>query len=229
MSKVQSTCLTIMQAVLLVALLSAVACDAPPSPQELNTQLFVAARSGDAEGVADLIARGADPNAPGPNGLQPLFMAVIHGHHDAVMALLEGGANPNVEHAHAGGTPLHAGLSNPQIVSTLVEHGARVNAPTALGDTPLHVVGQLGASGIGSARVLIENGADVNAKNNGGRTPLDAALQPQGSDPSPELAEFLVEHGAEAGKGADGQEAQGQQTGGPPGGAARPEASAPRE
>ncbi len=88
-----------------------------------------AAREANAKAVADLCARGADPNAPsGDNGWTPLLHAVHRNQLDNVRMLLDAGANPNVA-SRSGMTPLMmaAGYGNQPMVSVLLRGGARAD------------------------------------------------------------------------------------------------------
>lgn len=62
---------------------------------EGNTLLMLAAYSGHADLVRELLKKGADVDAPNDRGQTPLAGAVFKLHDDVVKALLEGGANPN--------------------------------------------------------------------------------------------------------------------------------------
>ena len=72
-----------------------------------------------------------------------------------------------------GETPLHrASLTGicqnrKEVLTFLLEHGAKINARNSDGLTSLHV-----AADSQTASFLIEHGADVNAKSADGRTPL---------------------------------------------------------
>lgn len=59
----------------------------------LNDDLHEAASDGDVSAVKTLISRGADVDAPGLNGMSPLFQAVGSGHLAAVETLVNAGAD----------------------------------------------------------------------------------------------------------------------------------------
>ncbi len=59
------------------------------------TALLYATRDGCYECVNDLIAAGADPNYPTPEGVTPLMLAIDNDHNDVAKLLLDKGANPN--------------------------------------------------------------------------------------------------------------------------------------
>jgi ankyrin repeat protein len=86
----------------LAACLAILACGAgepapaPPAeaPEPHANELNRAAAAGRADLVNALLARGADPNAPGVEGWTPLHEAAAHGRREAALALLDAGANP---------------------------------------------------------------------------------------------------------------------------------------
>ena len=72
----------------------------------LTTDLHEAARTGDTARIAELIARGADPNARDGDGKTPLHYAARWGQSpDIVTALLERGADSQARDQE-GNTPL---------------------------------------------------------------------------------------------------------------------------
>jgi ankyrin repeat protein len=60
------------------------------------TALLYAARDGCYDCVQTLIAAGADPNVPTPEGVSALMIALDNDHNDIAKLLLDHGANPNV-------------------------------------------------------------------------------------------------------------------------------------
>ncbi|MFP4374136.1 MAG: ankyrin repeat domain-containing protein [Spirochaetaceae bacterium] len=122
-------------------------------------------------------------------------------------------------------TPLHwaARQGHVEVVRTLIDNGADVNASDVFGRTPLHlavshpeVVELLLDAGAGvdardqlsntplhravpsleTVDALIRAGADVNARNTGGNTPLDIAMRYGNSRRAVEVVQRLVEAGA---------------------------------
>ncbi|KAI0073982.1 ankyrin [Panus rudis PR-1116 ss-1] len=61
-----------------------------------NTLLMLAAYSGHAEVVRDLIAKGADVNRLNDKGQAPVAGAVFKGYEEVVRVLIEGGADPRL-------------------------------------------------------------------------------------------------------------------------------------
>lgn len=60
------------------------------------TALLYAARDGCNGCVDELVAAGADPNIPTPEGVSALMLAIDNDHNDTARLLLDRGANPNV-------------------------------------------------------------------------------------------------------------------------------------
>ena len=90
-----------------------------------STSFIGAVRSGDVAGVRQMLAQGADPNAPdGVNDWTPLLHAVHKNQIGSVAALLDGHADPN--RAVHGLTPLMmaAGYRYTPIVRLLLARGA---------------------------------------------------------------------------------------------------------
>ena len=75
------------------------------------TALHFAARQGSATAARALVDAGADVNIPSPGDkATPLLVAIINGHFDLAMMLLEKGADPNLV-SDAGVSPLYATLN----------------------------------------------------------------------------------------------------------------------
>src|SRR3954453_23156550 len=91
------------------------------------TALHLAAFFGGGAAVRMLLAAGApaDADADNDRDVRPLHSAPAAGDHDAVRALLEAGADPNVRQ-QGGYTPLlqAAHADDPELTGMLLEHGA---------------------------------------------------------------------------------------------------------
>ncbi len=152
--------------------------------------IFEAARIGDAQTVEQLLASGADVNAPDDQGMTPLWVAAGNGRADIVRLLIERGADVNAS-GKRGRTPLHVAFhyGYAGIARLLIEKGADMNA-CKYGSTLLRAA-YLGSADV--VRLLIEKGADVNTRDKRGRTPL---LMAEGKDHAG-IARLLIEKGAD--------------------------------
>jgi Ankyrin repeats (3 copies) len=110
-------------ALMTIALLLPVAAFA----QNLNEELFAAARKGDVAAVKALLDKGADVNAKTNYGATALSYACDKGHVEVVRLLIERGADVNVKDTFYGEVPLGWALSHGHVgvVKLLIEHGAQ--------------------------------------------------------------------------------------------------------
>jgi hypothetical protein len=120
-----------------------------------------AAESGDLAKLGALLKQ--DPslvNAPGTNGMTPLFYAVAQGHIEAVALLLENKADVNHK-ARYGGTPLYFATfyDRKDMVELLLSQGADPDPRDKDGWTPLGLAEDRGYSDI--VAVLRQHGAVV--------------------------------------------------------------------
>jgi ankyrin repeat protein len=144
--------------------------------QKILTELLhLACLSGKTEVVKLFLDKGADPNQN-----KGLPLCVCSGGQgapmEAVKLLLESGADPNLwdkESALAGACD----ANRPDVVSLLLERGAKVNAQGEKGETALMaaVVGASSKDPI--VQILLDKGADVNAKSKLGYTALAKASE----------------------------------------------------
>jgi hypothetical protein len=113
--------------VLLIVLASfPLAAIAQGTKQELNDQLWEAARKGDAVAVKALLDKGADVNAKFRYGATALSYAADKGHTEVVKVLLERGADVNVRDTFYQSSPLEWAVSkgHAAIVKALLDKGA---------------------------------------------------------------------------------------------------------
>lgn len=106
--------------------------------QDLSRYLFDAARAGDIEVLASLVARGVEVDARDERGSTALILAAYHGQADAVQALLAAGASPNLGDSARGNTPLMGALFKGESESArrlLADPRTDVNARNAAGQT----------------------------------------------------------------------------------------------
>ena len=157
------------------------------------TELFDAAKAGDAVQVALLLKAGADPNARSPYDA-PLHVAARFGRVKLVNALIEAGAD--IELAGYGGVrPLHAAAlaGQDRIVSLLIALGAKVDATDNLGRTPLLSLVSGAVESTAALKILLEAGADPNLLDGPVRShALDYAARQGRAD----VSEILLSHGA---------------------------------
>lgn len=143
------------------------------------TALAVAAREGTVKSIRALLERGASVDlgfaarAGDPSTTRPLFVAVSHGHADAVRALLAGGAAPTCPDDPR--PPLHsaAGLGHHECLEALLDGGADVHARDDF-TTALGVAAHFGH--LKCVERLLASGADVLSKNTLGQAVLTEAV-----------------------------------------------------
>jgi len=154
---------------------------------EGNTPLICAAVGGHLDVVKFLVAKGADINARNAKGMSPMSVAVKESYGDVVKFLRRSGVNHLKQYKDVnasdkdGYTPLHSAVNsfhlyhNLNEVKYLVFCGAKVNAKTKYGETPLMMASEEGHLEI--VKFLMDNGAKVNAKTKYGETPLMMAAK----------------------------------------------------
>lgn len=132
-----------------------------------------AARSGDAETVAELLKRGSAHHGRDKRGMTSLHVAADHGNAAAARVLLTGGAEADAREPR-GATALHLAASHGDATTarTLIGGGASVDLVGA-GVTALHLACSGGHAAL--ARVLLDGGARVDATSSNGATALHLA------------------------------------------------------
>ena len=161
--------------------------------------IMVAARSGNPDIVAALLARGADANAvEGAHQQTALMWAVANSHPQAVSVLLRAGARVNARSStqtnvvqrgnrYAGVASREAGLANRGVAEV-----------TLGGSTPLLFAARVGD--LNSARLLVEAQANINDASPDGTSALVTAMHSGQSA----VAAFLIEKGADVNADAGG-------------------------
>ncbi len=117
-----------------------------------------------------LLDAGADPLQPGMDGDTVVHFAAKANDAAYLAELLARGVDPNVANAETGAVPLAAALmgeAQPQF-RALLQAGADPNRADRMGNTPLHVAGQINEPA--RALDLLEAGADPLARNRQGAT-----------------------------------------------------------
>ena len=170
----------------------AVAFFATSVPMAAETTLLEAAERGDRAAALRLLATGADPNAPGPDGTTAVMWAAANDDLELVRALIEARANVSVKNQLGTSALTEAAIiGSAPIIDALLEAGADPNTKNPEGETPLMAVARGG--NVAAARLLVEARADVNARETwGGQSALMwAAAQGQA-----EMVRFLAAQGA---------------------------------
>ena len=131
-----------------------------------------------------------------------LFAAVNTEQFEAALRLIEAGADVNYvgqpDAPLGGGTPLHwaAFCGHLELVTRLLDRGAKVNARDNLGRMPLFPAAANGHVAV--VRLLLKRGADVNAMNYRGWTLIPPDRR------HPEVVRLLAKHGYPTRRGHGG-------------------------
>lgn len=138
--------------------------------------LCTAAANGSREALWMLLADGADPLQPGPDGMTPLCLAAAHAYGDCVLLLAAAGGDVNAPGAE-GKTPLALACASASAdtVLLLLDCGADVLAADDAGNTPLHSAALAGLDEV--IAPLCQHGADPGRSAADGATPLHRAAQ----------------------------------------------------
>ena len=141
------------------------------APAENDARLPEAARAGDREAIASLLAGSVDVDAEAVDGTTALHWAVYHEDAELVRLLLDAGANPDAVNRN-GATPLGLACAGaaPGLVTVLLDAGADPGlGPT--GEAPLLTCARTGAAA--AVRALLTRGADIDAADTWrGQSPL---------------------------------------------------------
>ena len=154
--------------------------DADSRDDKGQAGLYLAMREGSFKAAAVLLAHPQTrvdlPNAVGETAV---MMAALKGHADWVGRLLDRGANPEgtATSERPAWTPLHYAASGPapKAVALLLARGAKVDARSPNGSTPLMMAAGYGPEE--SLDLLLKSGADLRLRNGLGLGPSDFARQ----------------------------------------------------
>uniref|UniRef100_A0A0E0C5B3 Potassium channel n=1 Tax=Oryza meridionalis TaxID=40149 RepID=A0A0E0C5B3_9ORYZ len=160
---------------------------------DLPITLCFAVTRGDDFLLHQLLKRGMDPNESDNDGHTALHIAASKGNEQCVRLLLEYGADPNARDSE-GKVPLWEALceKHAAVVQLLVEGGADLSS----GDTGLYACIAVEESDTELLNDIIHYGGDVNRARRDGTTALHRAV----CDGNVQMAELLLEHGADIDK-----------------------------
>lgn len=174
---------------------------------DINQELGNAVLSGDPDRVTFLLEKGANVNAPDPQGNRPLHVAAKTRHADMIEILAKNGANPNLRDQSKETPLLYAIMRNhvPSIKALKVA-GGDIEALTDGGFSPLLIAITEGSAF--AADALLDVGADPTKRSGPhGITPLMATatqlvaqkrVNHLAKGPTPlELADRLIKSGAD--------------------------------
>ncbi len=152
------------------------------------TPLHWAAEAGQLAAAHQLLAAGADVNAPDAVGFQALDLAAFMGHLPLVKLFARSGASDL-------NNPLLFAIrqSHLPVARFLLEKGADDNAQERWGQSALHIAA--GKGDVECVRLLLDHGARVNATEINKSTPLEFAI----TGTSKEVVDLLLEKGADVG------------------------------
>jgi hypothetical protein len=129
----------------------------------LDRALVEAAGEGDMQGITDLLAAGADVNAPIYGDGSALIVAARSGRLDVVRLLLDRGADPNLGVEGDGSAIIMAAAQGHiAVVELLLQRGASVNQAVDGDENAL--IQASGAGRLEMVKLLVSNGADVNTR-----------------------------------------------------------------
>ena len=158
-----------------------------------NTCLHLSILHGCSKEVVQMIIdHGAHVNATNKNGLTALMITCERGNIDVMNVLLKAGSDPAITDA-SGNTCLQClvlqGCSI-EVLQTIIDHGAQVNATNKNGQTALMMASDCGY--LNGINMLLRAGADPNVINVNGSTCLHFASC-HGS--SKEVLQTIIDHG----------------------------------
>ena len=154
--------------------------------------LIAAAERGDRTAALRLLAKGVDPNAPGPDGTTAVMWAAANDDLELVRALIAAKANVSQKNQFGTTAIMYAAANDDlELARALIKAGADVKVKNQFGTSALTEAAIIGSGPIINA--LLKAGADPNTKNPEGETPLMEVAR----SGKLEAAKLLVEAGAD--------------------------------
>ncbi len=163
--------------------------------QQLNEQLYEAARRGDATAVKALLDKGADVNAKFRYGATALFKAAERGHTEVVKLLIERGADVKVQDTFYRATAMTWALDkgHVEVVRALLEKGGgEVDAVLLTGAREGNAALLQVALDKGGAKPETLTAA-LAAANKAGKTEIIETLKKAGAQPPPEVDAAILQ------------------------------------
>ena len=144
--------------------------------------------------VEYLVEHGANVNSLTYNGFSPLHFAIMNGDSEMIEYLLKHGSKTYYSSNEENKLPIFIAIkkNKDNIVSLLIDFGAKINQRSCQGRYPLHIAVLNGNLKI--VQTLIKRGASPNVKDNIGNTPLHYAARAEKD--YGDIIEFLINHGA---------------------------------
>jgi ankyrin repeat protein len=162
---------------------------------QVQVELAEASERGDTNQMQLLIARGADVNFQGRDGMRPLFWALAKRNINGFKFLLNHGADPNAvteeQPPRESVLKLAACMDESEYLEELLKHGANPNATVG----NVHQTAICFASFLNKTNnilILLKNGADIDWRTTGGSTPMQEAIEGRSFG----MALFLYHSGA---------------------------------
>jgi len=170
-----------------------------PSAAEISayTGLFAAAALGNSASIKAVLAKGQDPDIRDPYRRTPLHVAAYGRHHDAMRALVAGGADPNaLEHDRYDIVTIAAVANDVPTLRLSLQLGASAkNITSRYNGTALIAAAHLGHAEV--VRTLIRANAPLDHVNNLGWTALiESIVLGDGGPRHTDTLKALIDAGA---------------------------------
>ena len=147
----------------------------------LEERLRSAAEAGDVVGIRSVLAEVAPEGVPAvvncanEAGFDAATLAAMHGHMEALVCLVEAGADVShtaATHSAIRGAALHA---HDAVITYLLEHRACIDCLSLGNRTP--IMGAAMNGHVSTVQLLLKHGADTTLRNSYGETAKDLAKE----------------------------------------------------